>query len=135
MINTDKYKNQEACHIKIAVLGGGIGGTMAALDLSEKFPHLSIGIFEKNKELLLGTSNCTPGRMGLGFHYVHPSSAITYLRQTINFVRRFYNSCPNLMVGQEFSTDHPLRNGRYYIVKNSSPSAPSPRWSRTCRRS
>lgn len=57
--------------------------------------------------------------MGLGFHYVHPSSAITYLRQTINFVRRFYDSCPHLMVGQEFSKDHPLRNGRYYIVKNS----------------
>ncbi len=49
MIKTDKYKNKEACHIKAAVLGGGIGGTMAALDLSEKFPHLSIRILKTIK--------------------------------------------------------------------------------------
>ena len=121
--NKDKHPNNQSYlkksnSIKIAILGGGIGGCMAALRLSENFPDSEIMIFEKNNDLLLGTSNCTPGRMGLGFHYVHPHSAITYLRQTIDFVK-YYQSCPHLMVGQEFPEDNFLRNGRYFIVKES----------------
>lgn len=111
--------NHKDENIKIAILGGGIGGCMAALILSKKFPDVSIFIFEKNKNLLLGTSNCTPGRMGLGFHYIHSESALTYLHQTLDFVKYFNKSCPDLMVGQQFPLSHPLRNGRYFIVKNS----------------
>lgn len=106
-------------NIRIAIIGGGIGGCMSALVIAKKFPDVEITIFEKNKELLSGTSNCTPGRMGLGFHYVHSQSAVTYLRQTLDFVKHFSRLCPNLMVGQEFLIDHFLRNGRYFIVKNS----------------
>ena len=122
--NKNKHPNNQS-HLKksnsitVAILGGGIGGCMAALRLSEKFPDSKIILFEKNNNLLLGTSNCTPARMGLGFHYVDANTAKTYLRQTIDFVKYFYQSCPFLMVGQEFPEDNFLRNGRYFIVKDS----------------
>lgn len=122
--NNRLYSLNKNNNLKIAILGGGIGGSMTAFELSKKFPDSEITIFEKKNELLFGTSNCTPARMGLGFHYVHANSAITYLRQTIAFVKHFYQACPFLMIGQEFPEDNFLRNGRYFIVKNSSfPSA------------
>lgn len=105
--------------MKVAILGGGIGGCMAALQMANAFPDVEITLYERQKDLLQGTSDKTPGRMGLGFHYVHKDSAKAYLRQTITFVREFYEECSHLMIGQEFPSEHYLRNGRYFIVKDS----------------
>ncbi|BBB15447.1 glycerol-3-phosphate dehydrogenase [Candidatus Rickettsiella viridis] len=114
----NKSNNKEAANIKMGIIGGGIGGCMTALRLSEEYPQATIFLFEKKEELLQGTSNRTPGRMGLGFHYVDKNTAKVYLNLTIDFTRRFYKSCPHLMVGQEYPENYPLRNGRYFIVKN-----------------
>ena len=120
MLSKKKYRNEESINTKIGIVGGGIGGCMTALRLSEESPHSTIFLFERKEELLQGTSNRTPGRMGLGFHYVDKNTAKVYLNLTIDFTRRFYNSCSHLMVGQEHPENYPLRNGRYFIVKNSS---------------
>ena len=61
------------------------------------------------------SSDATPGRMGLGFHYVDRDTALYYLHATVEFTRRFGR------FRQEVSRDlaHPLRRGRYFILKNS----------------
>ncbi|MES2998285.1 MAG: FAD-dependent oxidoreductase [Pseudomonadota bacterium] len=104
--------------MKIVILGGGVGGVMTALRLAEKIPTIDIVILEKKSDLLSATSDCTPGRMGLGFHYVDLETASHYLEQTIKFVREFKDRCSGLMVGENFESDHPLRNGRYFITKD-----------------
>lgn len=105
--------------MRIIILGGGIGGVMSALRLAEKFPDVEIMLVEKQPVLLAGASDKTPGRAGLGFHYVHPKSAIMYLEETIAFYRHFHKGCPDLLLGANLPVDHPIRNGRYFIVKNS----------------
>ncbi|MDQ8040043.1 MAG: NAD(P)-binding protein, partial [Rickettsiella sp.] len=77
MLNKIKYPSHKKKQLQIAIIGGGVGGCMAGLELAKQFPDVKIIIFDKNNKLLQGTSNCTPGRMGLGFHYVHEKSAIT----------------------------------------------------------
>jgi hypothetical protein len=100
-----------------AVIGGGLGGCLAALELANK--GYKVCLIEAKNGLLEGTSNVTPGRMGLGFHYIHKETAIVYLHSTIEFVKRYKNSVHPLMIGGDEEQDHPLRRGRYFITKDS----------------
>lgn len=97
---------------RILIIGGGVGGCCTALKLAEL--GYSVVVFEKNK-LFSGSSSRTPGRMGLGFHYVNQETSIMYLKSTINFVKAF----PGFRIGEELPWAHPLRHGRYFITKDS----------------
>lgn len=105
----------------VGIIGGGIGGAETARLLAKK--GYKVIIFDGNPELLLGSSNVTPGRQGLGFHYTGIETAITLLRKTIEFKREFGfdehgQPIPNFSIGQ--NDENPaLREGEYYIVKGS----------------
>lgn len=96
----------------VIVVGGGAGGCCTALKLAEA--GYKVILLEKNK-LFSGSSSRTPGRMGLGFHYVDSQTAIMYLKATINFVRAF----PGFRIGEELPLDHSYRHGRYFITPDS----------------
>jgi len=98
----------------IAIIGGGVGGCCTALELA-KTGKYQVQILEKNSELMNESSDATPGRMGLGFHYADQNTAIYYLHATLNFTKRFSNFRQEIDKGNS----HPLRRGRYFIMKNS----------------
>jgi len=62
-------------HIKIAVVGGGIFGSTAAIKLSEA--GFSVVLFEQGKELMSAASGINQYRMHRGYHY--PRSADTII--------------------------------------------------------
>jgi choline dehydrogenase-like flavoprotein len=97
----------------VLIIGGGIGGCMAAWKAAEN--GWDVTIIERGSDLLLGSSNQTPGRMGLGFHYSDVDTAKRLLRATINFVKEF----PGFERGRHKPANHPVKNGRYYVVKES----------------
>ncbi|KAK5991706.1 hypothetical protein PT974_07739 [Cladobotryum mycophilum] len=68
-----------------AIIGGGIAGVVQAIHLAEKYPWLGIHVFEKNKEILTGTSSMNPGRPTFGFHYQHLDTAIFCQENTVKF--------------------------------------------------
>ncbi|WP_165475117.1 FAD-dependent oxidoreductase [Legionella yabuuchiae] len=96
----------------VFVIGAGVAGIGAALKLADKGHN----VFLIEKETIgYGSSSRNPGRMGHGFHYVNPETAIMYLRASIQVQRQF----PGYLIGQEKPFEHPLRHGRYFITKNS----------------
>ncbi len=101
----------------VAIIGGGLAGCLAAIELANK--GKSVCLIEAKETLLDGTSNVTPARMGLGFHYIHKETGIVYLRSTIEFVKKYKASVHPLMVGGHEEESHPLRRGRYFITKDS----------------
>lgn len=98
----------------IAIIGGGAGGCCTALELA-RTRRFNIHLLEKNDELMRESSDATPGRMGLGFHYADKDTAFYYLHATVEFTRRFGRFRQE--VGRDLA--HPLRRGRYFIMKNS----------------
>lgn len=97
----------------VTILGGGIGGCATALALAESGANVTI---IDRSELLSGTSDRTPGRMGLGFHYLSdPDTALTYLRATIEFVTKH----PGFMIGEKDADAHHLSHGLYLVTKDS----------------
>ena len=100
---------------QVVIIGGGIGGCMAALALAQA--GYQVLLLEKNADLLSGTSNMTPGRMGLGFHYTHAETGLLYLESTLQFTRQWLAECPALRIGEHAPTSHYLRRGRYFLVR------------------
>lgn len=98
----------------VAVIGGGAGGCFTALELV-KTGKCKVLIFEKNEEVMIGTSNISPGRMGLGFHYADPNTAVYTLHAALKFTK-LYGTCRHEYGRPE---SHPRRRGRYLIMKNS----------------
>ncbi|KAF3901331.1 hypothetical protein ABW20_dc0105551 [Dactylellina cionopaga] len=80
-----------------AIIGGGIAGGVQAIYLAEKYPWIDIHIFDKNKEILSGTSCMNPGRPTFGFHYRHLETATFCQDNTVKFTK-FLDSigCPNI---------------------------------------
>jgi 2-polyprenyl-6-methoxyphenol hydroxylase-like FAD-dependent oxidoreductase len=98
----------------ITVIGGGIAGAITALRLAER--KLAVTIIDKNNELLSGTSNNTPGRMGLGFHYFADfDTAAKYLKSTISFVKKN----PGFILGEDKHDCSYLKKGRYFVTNDS----------------
>jgi L-2-hydroxyglutarate oxidase LhgO len=67
----------------IAIIGGGVYGTLIALHLQQKYP--SIVLIEKENELLSKASYVNQARVHNGYHY--PRSFITAIRSHQNFLR------------------------------------------------
>ena len=61
------------------------------------------------------SSDATPGRLGLGFHYSDKTTALHFLHVTVDFTKRYGQFRQE--IGRKQT--HPLRRGRYFIVKNS----------------
>jgi len=91
--------------VKIAIIGAGIAGCLAALELQKQH---KVTLFDP-KGILNHTSSITPNRMGLGFHYFHLPTAMFYLDRTMEFLNEF----PFL------NKDSLSKNGQYFIMKNS----------------
>lgn len=111
---------------RVVVIGAGVGGCFSALELAEVknpdgTPKYSITLIEKQPEVLRGSSDKTPGRAGLGFHYVHIPTALMYLRETVAFQRKF-GAVRDFRVGATLPEHAPVRHGRYVITKDSKPS-------------
>lgn len=102
---------------KIVVIGGGAAGCGAALELADA-GH-KIDLIESRNELLAGSSNGTPCRLGLGFHYIDPATSINYLKTSISFVRQYLPLVNSLRLAEDKPLDYPLRRGRYFIMKDS----------------
>lgn len=98
----------------VVVIGGGIAGCSAALELAAR--GFKVMLLEKST-LFSGSSGKTPGRLGLGFHYGHVDTAVMYLKETLDFVKKN----PGFRVGEDLELNHPVRRGHYYILKNSMP--------------
>ncbi len=106
----------------ITIIGGGEAGCQAAIALSkikdlQGFSLYQITLVEKNSQLLQGTSSITPGRLGQGYYYAHLDTASNYLKQTIAFMQKY----PNCIVGKHLERSHPIRHGRYVVMKTSIP--------------
>lgn len=104
----------------ICIIGGGIAGCSAAVKLADE--GYKVILLESRSSLLAGSSDDTPCRLGLGFHYPDLKTAIRYLQDTINFVRTYKDVVPDLRVGIDNIKDQllsPLCRGRYFITQNS----------------
>lgn len=100
----------------IVVIGGGIAGICAAYVLAKKGYKV---ILVEREVLGAGSSGKTPGRMGHGFHYVHPDTAKSLLKAIIEFSRTFpeVKSCEIGSIPATGAAD-PLKKGRYFVVVN-----------------
>ena len=98
----------------VVIIGGGVGGCCTALELA-RTGKFNIHLLEKNPELMRETSDATPGRLGLGFHYADKNTALYYLHVTLDFIKRYGRFRQE--IGRQQS--HPLRRGRYFIMKDS----------------
>lgn len=115
--------------LRVFIAGAGVGGCFTALELAQiKTPAGSakyeIILADKKDEILRGSSDITPARMGLGFHYVHKPTAIMYLKATVQFQKK-YSKVKNFTVGADLPEGDPVRRvlqrGRYFITKDSKP--------------
>ena len=95
------------------VVVGGVGGCCTALALA-RTQQFQIYLLEKNGELMRESSDVTPGRMGLGFHYADKETALYYLHATLEFTRKYGRFRQE--VGRS-ETLHPLRRGRYFYLE------------------
>lgn len=96
----------------IVVIGAGVAGFSAALDLADRGYHVEL--IEKNT-LGSGASGNNPGRMGHGFHYTDIETALAYLHASIRVQKKY----PGFLIGQDLPFEHPFRHGRYFVVKDS----------------
>lgn len=99
--------------MKVTIIGGGMGGCGTALEFAEA--GFEVDILESRSTLLSGSSDDTPCRLGLGFHYIDIDTAKKYLHATIQVVKKY----SKFILANEKSQEHPYRRGRYFITKNS----------------
>ena len=99
--------------MKFLIIGGGAGGCASALELA-KAGH-TVVLVEKRDDLLAGSSDDTPCRLGLGFHYIDINTAKKYLRSTITFLKKY----PEFVLGRDKDPSHPYLHWRYFVVKDS----------------
>ena len=97
--------------VRIVVLGAGAGGVATALELAKRGYHVTL--VEANADILLGSSNATPGRAGHGYHYIDPKTGILYLDATTEVLREF----PGCTLGAKEQDNHPMRHGLYMVMK------------------
>jgi len=98
--------------MKIIILGGGVAGCGTAIELANR--GYEVEIVEMREGLLDGTSDDTPCRFGLGFHYLDEETAKKYLRATIEVAKKY----PEFRVAAKEEASHPYKRGRYFITKD-----------------
>lgn len=95
--------------VRVAVIGGGIAGCVAALRLADA--GMRVTLCEKNLTLLDESSNATPTRLGVGPHYIYDlESAKCNLEAVIQTLR---------YLKERFGDSFQVKNdsGLYTVVK------------------
>lgn len=104
---------------KVIVIGAGIAGVSVAKKLAV-LGHEVI-LIEQKDTILSGSSNDTPCRLGLGFHYNDLETAIRYLHATVDFLK----NNPGYTVAETSHAEDPhknvdyLKHWYYFFVKDS----------------
>ncbi|KAF3317546.1 hypothetical protein TWF173_010314 [Orbilia oligospora] len=103
-----------------AIIGGGIAGSVQAIHLAERYPWLDIYIFDKNKNILTGTSNMNPGRPTFGFHYRCLNTATFCQDNTVKFTKFLDRiGCPNIFAKAPQGGIYVLMKGAAQILNGS----------------
>lgn len=102
---------------QVVILGAGVGGCGTALELADA--GYQVTLIEMLDELLAGTSQRMPCRLGLGFHYIDIPTAIKNLHAVLALMKKY----PGFRLGEDYTDEHRLRRGRYLVVKDSQFSA------------
>ncbi|KAK6329612.1 hypothetical protein TWF730_006159 [Orbilia blumenaviensis] len=103
-----------------AIIGGGIAGSVQAIHLAERYPWLDIHIFDKNKNILTGTSNMNPGRPTFGFHYRCLNTATFCQDNTVKFTKFLDRiGCPNIFAKAPQGGIYVLMKGATQILNDS----------------
>lgn len=97
----------------VAVIGGGVAGLSAA-DLLAREGY-QVTVYEGRSELLAGTSDATPCRLGVGFHYPDEETSLQCLRVSLNLIKNY----PHYKFGADNPKTKHLQRSRYFIVKDS----------------
>jgi len=74
----------------ILIIGAGIHGVTLALELAK---NNNVVIVDTNKDILLGTSNCTHNRIHLGYHYPRSVETIHECKSGYDFFIKKYKDC------------------------------------------
>lgn len=98
--------------LPIAVLGAGAAGCGTALALAHAGHDVTL---VDRRGLLEGTSNGTPARLGLGFHYADRATALLLLEHTVDFVTRL----PGSTLADRPGAPDSVRHARYFIARDS----------------
>ena len=113
-LTVQRLRKNSRLRKSIVIIGGGAGGCCTAIELA-KTGLYNVSLLEKNQELMRESSDATPGRLGLGFHYADKTTALHFLHVTVDFVKTYGRFRQEIGRNQS----HPLRRGRYFIVKDS----------------
>jgi glycine/D-amino acid oxidase-like deaminating enzyme len=105
------------------IIGGGIAGVSAALQLAEqgqqgKRAPSKILLFEQAAGLLSETSDATPCRPSLGAHYPDINTAIHSLEKVCELVSS-YDAQDGFLMAMQEAPDHPLRSCDYIVSEDS----------------
>lgn len=103
--------------MSMGVIGGGIAGCTAALGLADR--GASVTLFERSDKLLDKSSDATPCRLGVGFHYMDLATAIANLEASIRLIRHLKESTGNsFQVQKEIDSQHTSVNRVHYVISN-----------------
>ena len=77
--------------MKIAIVGAGFFGIAAAIKLKEKYKNCKISIFEKNKDILSGSSGKNQFRWHKGYHYPRSQKTIEECLRSYKSFEKYLN--------------------------------------------
>ena len=76
--------------MRIAIIGGGIFGSVAAIKLAVKYPRASIDLYEASSDLLQLASRVNQARLHTGLHYPRdPETAHSAYEDYMKFYSEF----------------------------------------------
>ena len=84
----DMYEPQE---VDILVIGGGVFGSLTAIELSKK--GFSVKLLEKNSSLMMGASLNNQNRLHLGYHYPRDLETAKQCQRGFEAFKARYPSC------------------------------------------
>lgn len=103
----------------VGIIGGGIAGVTTALGLADK--GYQVSLFEAAAETLQQTSDATPCRLGVGFHYMDKETALLNLEATIELIKYLKKTSRHSFQVFENFTENLIRTKKiiYVISKQS----------------
>lgn len=117
----DSYQKTELNKISLGIIGGGIAGCTTALLAADE--GMFVELFESTHGVLNESSDATPCRLGLGFHYMDLDTAILNLESSIQLVR-YLKLKANDTFQVKFNPiekDNLVNSGRiFYVIHNNS---------------
>ncbi len=95
-------------HYDLAIIGGGIVGLSTALQVTERFPHMSIAVIEKEAALALHQTGRNSGVIHAGVYYQPGSLKARFCKEGVEATIRFcqqnglpFEQCGKLIVATD----------------------------------